>query len=225
MLGDVLSREGRLHEARQLYLNSLPLLFDTTNIKSVQQAMFEMNERIADNVAASGGRDNPDVRNEVLQEQDGAKSGDAFAMLLLARRYQRGNGVAKDDAQALKGFRQAAEAGSITAMAVCVGEMYRFGQGTDKDLEQAALWLRKASEGGCADAMGFLGEMYFNGEGMNKDFAKAADWFHKGADAGCAKAMGFLAVMYFYGQGKDKDLAQAAAWFRKAADGSMTATP
>jgi uncharacterized protein len=217
MLGDVLSQQGKLHEARQLYLNSLPLLFDNTNIQSVQQAVSDINERVADSAAASTGKEDPAVKNEVLQDQDGAKLGDAFAMLLLARRYQRGNGVAKDDAQALKWFRQAADGGNVTAMAY-LGEIYRSGQGTGKDFAQAAVWLRKAAEGACADAMGFLGEMYFNGEGTNKDFAKAADWFRKGAGAGCAKAMGFLGEMYFYGMGMEKDLVQAAAWFRKAAD-------
>jgi TPR repeat protein len=80
-----------------------------------------------------------------------ADEGDAFAQFSIGYMYRRGEGVAKDEAEAVKWYRKAAEQGYPTAQSN-LGFMYQVGAGVPQDLDEAAAWFRKASAQGDATA-------------------------------------------------------------------------
>jgi hypothetical protein len=63
----------------------------------------------------------------------------------LAALYASGRGVAKNDAEAARWYRKAAEKGSSTAMSK-LGDMYAQGRGVAKNDAEAARWYRWAAE-------------------------------------------------------------------------------
>ena len=65
--------------------------------------------------------------------------------------YFNGKGVAKDEAEAARWFRKAADQSIVDAQAE-LGWMYLYGRGVDKNDEAAAQWYRKAAEQGNAVA-------------------------------------------------------------------------
>jgi hypothetical protein len=131
--------------------------------------------------------------------------------------YANGQGVPKDDQQAVAWYRKAAEQGNAMAQ-FNLGNMYANGQGVPKDDQQAVAWFRKAAEQGNDRAQFSLGLMYDNGQGVPKDEQQAAAWHRKAAEQGNDRAQVNLGLMYANGQGVPKDEQQAVAWFRKAAE-------
>lgn len=123
----------------------------------------------------------------------------------------------KDDAEALRWYRTAAEAGDAHSM-TRVGFMYATGKGVLKDEAEAAPWYRKGADGGNAVAMNNLGLVYAHGRGVTKDEAEAARWYRKAADTGYARSMFLLGEMYESGKGGlASDRAEALRWYRKSA--------
>ena len=92
----------------------------------------------------------------------------------LAEDYYYGrNGRPKNDAEALKWYRQAAEHGNAAGQ-VRLGFMYANGRGLAKDDVEAVKWYRKAVEQGNARGQVNLGNMYEQGRGgLTKDRAHA----------------------------------------------------
>jgi TPR repeat protein len=97
--------------------------------------------------------------------------------------YSDGKGVVKDDVEAAKWFRKAAEQGN--ADAECnLGVAYANGQGVAQDYAEALKWLKRAVEQGEPGAMGALGGMYQNGHGVAKDMKEAVKWYRQAAQKG-----------------------------------------
>jgi TPR repeat protein len=61
--------------------------------------------------------------------------------------YQNGQGIPKDDAEAIKWYRKAADQGYAEAQTY-LGTMYQDGQGVPKDDVEAVKWYRKAADQG-----------------------------------------------------------------------------
>jgi TPR repeat protein len=59
--------------------------------------------------------------------------------------YEKGQGVPKDDAEAVKWYRKAAEQGNAGAQDK-LGAMYADGRGVPKDDAEAVRWHRMAAE-------------------------------------------------------------------------------
>ena len=112
-----------------------------------------------------------------------ADQGDAVAQTFLGSMYADGQGVPKDDAQAVKWYRLAADQGAALAQAN-LGDMYANGQGVPKDDAQAVKWYRLAADQGHAMAQANLGGMYANGEGVPRDYVLAYMWSNLGAARG-----------------------------------------
>lgn len=149
--------------------------------------------------------------------KDRAESGNAQAQVQLGRAYASGNGVAKDEAEAVRWFRRAAEQGDAAAED-WLGKMYLSGRGVAANPSEGAYWIRKAVEQGDAHAEFDLAVMYAQGRGVAKDENEAAKWMQKAADQGLARAQFELGVMYARGRGVSQNESAAAAWYRKAAD-------
>src|ERR1035441_8676428 len=89
-------------------------------------------------------------------------------------------GVLKDEAEAVRWYRKAAEQGVAYAQSD-LGVMYATGRGVPKDEAEAARWYRKAAEQEDATAQFNLGWMYANGRGVPTDEAEAYFWLNLGA--------------------------------------------
>ena len=91
--------------------------------------------------------------------------------------YANGEGVLKDETEAARWYRLAAEQGNAAAQ-YNLGVMYSNGQGVLKDEAEAARWYRLAAEQGLANAQFILGLMYEIGQGVLKDPVRAHVWFN-----------------------------------------------
>ena len=109
-----------------------------------------------------------------------AEQGDAQAQFNLGFRYNNGEGVPQDDAEAVKWYRLAAEQGHASAQNN-LGVMYDNGQGVPQDDAEAIKWYRLAAEQGVARAQFNLGLMYNNGEGVPQDYAEVIKWVNLSA--------------------------------------------
>ena len=65
--------------------------------------------------------------------------------------YAEGRGVARDDAEAVRWYRKAAQQGYAIAQTI-LGFMYAEGEGVTRDDAEAVRWFRKAAEQGNAEA-------------------------------------------------------------------------
>jgi TPR repeat protein len=114
-----------------------------------------------------------------------AEQGYPKAQRQLGNAYNSGEGVAKDEAEAVRWYRKAAEQGDADAQTI-LGSMYEYGGGgLSKDDTEAASWFRKAAEQGDAGGQYCLGEMYENGRGgLPQDNDQAESWYRKAAAQG-----------------------------------------
>jgi TPR repeat protein len=147
-----------------------------------------------------------------------ADRGDPAAQTVLGEMYEGGKGLPKNEVEAAKWYRRAAEQGYALAQAL-LGIMYEDGKGgLPKNDVEAVKWYRRAAEQGYARAQTHLGIMYENGTGLTKNEAEAAKWYRRAAEQGDTFAQGFLGFMYENGTGLTKNEAEAAKWYRRAAE-------
>ncbi len=107
-----------------------------------------------------------------------ARAGDAPAQFYLGQMYEVGKQVTKDQAEAVRWYREAAKQDHPGAQSR-LGLLYDLGKGVTKDANEAARWLRKAAEQGDYIAQLWLSVMYSRGRGVTKDDAEANKWGHK----------------------------------------------
>ena len=146
-----------------------------------------------------------------------AERGDAEAQFFLGVCYSVGEGISKNEAEAVKWYRKAADqdhAAAQFALATC----FAIGAGVKQDDREEMKWVRKAAELNYAPAQFRLGSAFYAGSGVPKDEIEAVKWFRKGADQNYAPAQTVLGSTYFVGRGVPKDQVEAVSWFRKAAD-------
>ncbi len=116
-----------------------------------------------------------------------AQAGDAAAQRNIGQMYRLGQGVAQNDAEAVKWYRKAAEQGLSRAQAN-LGMMYLLGRGTKQDYTEAARWFARAAAQGHVISMYNLGQLYEQGLGVKRDLGRAIGWYNLAARAGHAKS-------------------------------------
>jgi TPR repeat protein len=147
-----------------------------------------------------------------------AERGDAQSQYDLGTAFDEGSfGVAKDEVEAVKWYRKAAEQ-HFAAAQFNLGNCYYEGHGVAKDYMEAVRWYRKAAGQNFAGAQSNLGQCYAEGQGVAKDYMEAVRWYRKAADQNLAGAQSNLGFCYAKGQGVAKDYMEAVKWFRKAAE-------
>ncbi|MCH7805598.1 MAG: sel1 repeat family protein [Proteobacteria bacterium] len=134
------------------------------------------------------------------------------AQYLLGIRYEYGDGVAQDYAEAMRWIRLSAEQGYGDAQYDLAVSYLR-----DGDNAGAIRWWRQAAEQGHAWSQFNLGGMYGFGEGVPQDDAEAAKWYRLSADQGHAGAQVNLGFKYRDGRGVPLDLVTSYMWFSLAA--------
>ena len=97
-----------------------------------------------------------------------ANGGDPDSQYSLGVLYKTGTYFPKDDKEAVKWFRKAAEQGHLEAQ-FNLGFMYETGDFTLKDDKKSFKWYRKAAEQGLDYAQHKLGDMYSKGKGTLED--------------------------------------------------------
>lgn len=146
-----------------------------------------------------------------------AEQGDAVAQFELGAAYAKGDGVLRNEAEAVKWFSKAARQGYAEAQ-FWLGGAYDKGVGVLMDKVEALKWYRQSADQGYAFAQLMIGASYASGEGVLKDEVEAVKWYRKAAEQGYAMAQCDLADCYYDGKGIAKDDTEAVKWYRKAAE-------
>jgi TPR repeat protein len=144
-----------------------------------------------------------------------AYAGNSNAQVQLGLIYLTGDGVTKDDAEALKWLRKAADQDNAVGERY-LAEMYFKGRGIPADNSEAAKWLRAAAEQGDAESEHNLAVLYTQGQGVPRNLKEASDWMRKAADQGLAEAQLGLGALYENGDGVPENPAEAVKWYRLA---------
>jgi TPR repeat protein len=152
-----------------------------------------------------------------LPPRNAPQPGDASALTNLALQYEEGEGMPKNEAEAARLYRQAADLGNRQAI-LNLGGLYHDGRGVAQDYAEAARLYQKAADLGDPQAMTNLGVIYAHGEGVPKNGPEAVRWYQKAVEAGHPAGMAFLALAYEKGEIVSRDYAEAARLYRKAAD-------
>jgi TPR repeat protein len=116
-----------------------------------------------------------------------ARRGDAQAQFDLGACYRFGQGVPKNEVEAVRWYRKAADQGYDKAQ-YNLGVCYDAGTGVAKDHEEAARWYRRAAYQGHGKAAYNLAVDYKYGQGVERDDAEAWAWFDMAAGLGEARA-------------------------------------
>lgn len=145
-----------------------------------------------------------------------AGKGDTRAELVIGLKYLKGDGIAANDAEAVRWIARAAQAGDAVAQNH-LGALYQTGRGVKADLQQAVHWYQSAATQGSRHAMSNLAVLYAGGAGAPANFAEAARWFQRSASLGYVDAQFNLAVLYERGDGVPQSLLDAYRWYSIAA--------
>lgn len=112
-----------------------------------------------------------------------ARSGDARALNMLGRAYERGWGMPVNAPQAAVYFREAAERGDVWAM-FNLADLYCRGVGVERDETTAYALYAEAARRGHAKSLNMLGLFHEDGSAVLCDLDKAFSFFQAGAEAG-----------------------------------------
>ena len=107
-----------------------------------------------------------------------AEKGHKKAQYRVGLCYDKGRGVAEDDAQAVAWYQKSAAQDYAKAQ-YQLGKCYKNGEGIAKDEKKAADLFMKAARQENADGMYQLAKCYLTGTGVAKDEAKARSWERK----------------------------------------------
>jgi hypothetical protein len=145
-----------------------------------------------------------------------AQKGDAHSQFVLADMYEKGLGVAKNQAEAVRWYKASANRGYAAAQ-YRVGLMYGKGEGVLQDKNEATRWYARAAEQGNAEAQFTMGFRYQFGKGIAQNYTEAARWYSRAADQGNSSAQNYLGVMSAAGHGLPQNSVEAYKWFNLAA--------
>lgn len=143
-----------------------------------------------------------------------AQKGDMAGQANVAEFYMEGKGIEKNEEEALKWYRKAAEQGDADSE-YAIGQYYEY---DGNDIKLAIEWYKKAAEQGHVDAQMKMKNCYGNGEGLEKDLTQAFEWAEKAAEQGDAKAQCYLGRCYKEGLGVEANKNTAIEWYEKAAE-------
>lgn len=158
---------------------------------------------------ASGEGEQAEIAALLRQGAEGGRV-DAMSNYAILLRHRGG---AEDEAEAVRWFRRAAEAGEKTAM-MMLGWHYQNGRSVSQDTAQAIRWYRRAAELGNAQGALRLARLLAQGHGGADRRAEATRWYHVAAEAGAPAAMAELG--FRLGRAAEPDPDSAADWLLRA---------
>ncbi len=104
-----------------------------------------------------------------------AIAGDTAAMARYGRALALGEGITKNQEQAIDWLRKAAERGNVQGMYWYASMLYA-GEGGPANPTLAVSWLRRASENGHLSSMYLLAQAHTTGQGVPKNIGLAYAW-------------------------------------------------
>lgn len=160
-----------------------------------------------------------------------ASEGNTAAQRRLGTMYAKGEGVAKNQDEAIEWYRKAAERGDGEAAFllgkqlfekafVALGNvpMNKYATMMAMKSKEIAKWYKVAASQGHQEAMYELAENYATGLLSERSPQKAAYWYTEAAEAGHPSAQRALGLAYLAGSGVPQSGSKAAYWFRKSAE-------
>ena len=145
------------------------------------------------------------------------EQGLADAQCNLGLMYRDGEGVTKNEVEAVKWFQKASDQEYADAQ-LYLGFCYRDGRGVTKDEVEAFKWFKKAAEQGHAEAQNILNDSYDSDKGVAANEDEAFKRCKKAAEQGHADAQYELGSRYANGQGVKANEDEAFKWYQKAAE-------
>jgi len=97
--------------------------------------------------------------------------------------YEKGTGVAKDNAEAVKLYKKACDGNNARGCGK-LGIMYQKGKVVTKNYKKAFSLFKKACDGNDANGCSWLGYMYENGQWATTNLSKAKKYYKKACDSG-----------------------------------------
>src|SRR5882762_6300006 len=171
-----------------------------------------------DGFAQAQSSDQAMAKQKVIADlKEMAAAGDVKSQVQIGLAYLTGDGVHKDDAEAMKWLRKAADQDNPVAERF-LAEMYFKGRGVTADNAEAAKWLRMAAEQGDAQSQHNLAVLYTEGLGVPRNAKEALKWMRKSAEQGLAAGQVGMGVLYENGDGVAEDPVEAVNWYRKAVE-------
>jgi TPR repeat protein len=151
----------------------------------------------------------------------------ANAQYMLGMLFQRGDGVAKDDALSSSYFITASIlGGGHNGARYELGMDYLKGDGVDQNFARAAEYFQKAShynevskQPGNPDAQYALSTLYSAGKGVVQSDAEAVKYLRMAARDDHTKAQFGMGVLYATGRGVPQSMEIAYLWIARAAEG------
>ena len=120
---------------------------------------------------------------------------DPRALFSLGRLHMQGVGLEKDEALAVDYYREAAEAGHLSAQ-FNLGLAYFQGRGVEKNVDNAMKWWGKAADAGHSAAQYNMGALLWEGQVVAQDQATAMKWFRAAMHSDNAQASAFLQSLF-----------------------------
>lgn len=145
----------------------------------------------------------------------------ASARYLLGELYANGQGVARDDENALRWYLEAAEMGNAAAQ-YQAGRFLASGRAVAPDPVAAHAWYQRAAGQGDADAQLALGLNYLTGAGVEANPQQGRSWLLRAARQGQAQAQMELARLAEAGGNSVALQAEALIWYELAAGNGLT---
>lgn len=118
--------------------------------------------------------------------------------------FANGQGVSRNEDEAAKLYRLAADSGYAPAQQA-LGTAYLYGKGVPKSSAEAARYYQLAAIQGDKSAQSTLGAMYGTGQGVTKNFTESFRWLKASAEQGDSIAQYNLSILYKNGQGIAKN--------------------
>lgn len=207
------------------------------------QADAEMDEltRIA---LAAGGHDGQEEKNEkemtpaelikkayvAIESDDNAtaircfksamEQGSLEGKVHVARCYETGRGVSKDEPHAFKLYRDAVNAGYLPGLSN-LGNCYINGIGTPKNETEGFNCFMKGAEAGDSICMANVANCYMQGVGVEKSEEEGLSWFAKASEAGNANAEFQLGMTYLQVPDYREKAQEGFEHVRKAAENGL----
>ncbi len=147
-----------------------------------------------------------------------AKEGVVDAQALLGQILLEGQGIARDEALALRWFQIAANRGHSMARNMA-GRCLEHGWGCAVDEAAAAREYRQAAEAGLDWGQYNFANLLATGRGVAENQQQALALYRQAAEQGHAKSMNLLGRYLEDGRFCPQDLESAEAWYRRSAEG------
>ena len=154
-----------------------------------------------------------------------ANGGDAGSMVLLARCYETGAGVAQDSSKALQLLTAAAKSGDVEACMI-LSTYYLRGTLVEKDTARCVALRREYADKGEPKAMVMMAMCHLRGLVVRRDTAEAVRLLELAAKKGDSWGLAYMGDAYYYGlYGYKVDKERAVGlWKKSAKQGDWSST-